>query len=536
MEPTLSHLPSDVFRIILRNILECPFTLGVLGRVCRELYAKTNMLTDIWEHLASLTPLLGPEIDTGSSEKSKIDASRVKLNLFAALVNRMKLNEANVSVVSEARRPYGPKISIGDSSELSDPNPIDYLRDDDFGYCYTYRLLHTAESRNFIIETTEECAAASFMNCRLVGFTLYSVDNVRTGEDVPIEEGWRRPLIFGDRYVWNGAIHDQSENRFRYSDIIDGTDVDLDTSTEIPFDRSTKFVFNKHSAFPWIMILSGEKSAVVSEGDIKSFSMTVSVFDAAERRVIIRQVNTPLTVPSGYSLLFTTFFADFFFLNYRSKGHKDLITCCKVDPENGTVCALWSKPGVTEVHSVIDSIATVSFNKSYALLSLQDGAVILESRPVTPESVASAYGRFYVTDYGIWDFFDPSKPLMKLPTVSKIHFLDSSHLLIETGSSCYLVNVEAPLAPANASITCCAVGKLEFNDATGAAKEGKEDSVVRVRVDFEPELVDLNTSELLQQVCSLLGCTLDQLGYRHDYNFPNQFVFLIISLFFNYPD
>jgi hypothetical protein len=529
MDASLNHLPSDVLRIILRNLPECPFTLGILGRVCRDLYATTNTLEDIWELLATLTPHLGHEIAAPTSENSKVAACRAKLNRFAVLVNRIKLSQGNITVVNETHRPYDPKATAATSSNQSPGTIANYLPEDESELFNTYRLLYSVEAKQALVQTTEECAGSSYLNQRVIGLQLFDIPNgISARRSLSPEWATWRPLMFGDRYLWPTPIEDdispyelpcadlESEARFL---------VDLSELTVAEASEKPRFYFNRHSKFPWVMILHLVDPPPMSyygqDAVGVTVTATISVYDLVERKSIARHVK--IAFPgSEPRITSATLFSDYIFFDCVDENFEDFVLCCRVDVENGTVHTLWHKEGDFSVGSVIDNIAMVYWKRRYAFISLSDGAIIMESTHHTYLSQSSAYGRLYVVDYEIWDIFNPSKCLTKLPSAAKVKFLDDSRWMISAGSACHFLDFEAPHEPVDALVTCCALGKIEI---------GERGSSAEIPVDCEATLIDLNTSNLFQQVCKLLGCSTDEVGYQAIFAYPNRFVFIFSMVF-----
>eukprot|EP01122_Echinamoeba_exundans_P000984 TRINITY_DN1092_c0_g1_i1.p1 TRINITY_DN1092_c0_g1~~TRINITY_DN1092_c0_g1_i1.p1 ORF type:complete len:512 (+),score=56.68 TRINITY_DN1092_c0_g1_i1:2789-4324(+) len=381
---------------------------------------------------------------------------------------------------------------------------IPYLPDRETDLFNTYRILHTAESKHFIVEISEESSGSSFMNCRVVGLKHYTLDSGSEANDLPLEYSMRRPLLFGSHFIWPVPTDDgepEDSSQLVYGNIIDDTVTSLSLSDA---DRRSRFYFNKHSAFPWLMIYRHHESSGSSSNESEPFSASVSIYDLTSGRVIVKNAPIPLTDEDTY-ITSVTFFSEYIFIEYMADDGEYTL-CLKVDPTAAALQKLWIKQGSAGVCSVTNSIGTVYLNRRYMIMSLDDGVPLIEGPVGQLRSQPTGYGRFYVEDDAIWDVFDPSGPLMKLSYYTKVSFLDPTHWLFMMGSACYRLDFETPYKSVESFVTCCALGKIDFPESDLLAPP--------VRVRCKPELIDLNTSQLLDQVCSLLGCSRDRLGYQ----------------------
>jgi hypothetical protein len=553
MEPSLSSLPSDIIRVVLSYLKTCPFTLGILGRVCKDLHTKTDALLDVWESLASCTPEVGDVHHSSSAAESKLAFCKAKLNRFQSLVKRIRRGEGNVTKLHECGPPYVPAAKtpkkqpkpetrdaehIHNNDEDGEENEEDDGSSDspDEGYfddadvVYLHQVVYNAGASDFILSVVEEESGSSWSTRRVVKVKRFSAQAPTKVLGLlpkrlfdPLEEG--DVISVANRFFWFQEFGDRANVPFEFYDCNTQQDelVDLSAATSIP-NAILRIFPNRLASHPWILILcqnggradtdddedfdEGEDSA--GPGDEEP-QYAIAIYDIDKRQFVLRDHRVQLSPDNGspfdgkYDASAAFSFIGDYFATAECSDYEKQTRFFKIErTESGaTIVELWQREGELRITSLNGSAATVVKDNNAIIVDANTGHVLVELERRWPVSGyefigKSSCGRLVTHGDMVWDVFDGSTPVITLGHTS-VTFLDATRWVLDARHACYAVDFSSPYVQVNASITCCAIGTLE--------QKGDH-------VDGTASIVEIPCSNILSSIAKLLGCSENNLVAR----------------------
>jgi hypothetical protein len=532
---SLDVLPSDVLRIVLNHAQSRPFTLGVLGRVCRDLYAKTNTLEDLWHRLATMTPDAGSANAESSAGESKVAASRSKLNRFAALVKRIKLGQCNVTAICEAKPAYVPESRNMFAEENRGPTDEE---EEDQRHFYRYKILNNYGSDRFLVAAYETHRGEQ----RLEGSFLVRINQSgRPTFNSPASGiSWReisRLGLVGGRFALDHLSTYQGDAFFSYYDLDkrERMNISWGPPTHRPMLMSHRAFQNQDSSYPWVFIyfsmerIPNEAGAAAASQQSRGGGLPpgrwnslqnplVAVYDLLKVKYITEPI--PFT-PIRENDESPVFFQGEFLFTFELKGAESsewISKCFRVDVKTSTLCLLWTKPGIYRIFHLNGSIATATIPitemlvNRHVLLSMIDGSVLFAcDRAMPPLDECGGHGRFIRSGSDIYDIFHPYEPIFRLSGDPEIHFLDPAHWLVNVEHSMHLLDFGSKQEIVDTEITCCALGDAEIGNPTPSGYP----------VTCEASLIDIPVSNILQSISQLLGCQINQISTRKFWSYPS---------------
>jgi hypothetical protein len=544
METSLHNVPSDVLRVILRCAQSHPSTLGVLGRVCRDLYTKINGLEDIWELLAATTPDVAGTALESSSGGSNVAACRLKLNRFAAVVKKMKLGQGNVTSVRESYASYVPKqqrleerkrrqaAADGQEEQRDDDDDDEQGAYFDDSVSCSFEVLHNVGSNKFTLITKEEMGGSSWMFSNVSSVREYNIKDPLTAEtDFPIDffspENYSSPQMVGDRFI-TMMEDDMMHLELKCFDKISMTRMvfDLSDATSSPSPVAS-IILNRDKRFPWVMVhCIGVVEGYTGNGrmmrggligsavNFRQERHSIAIFDLCQGIFIVK--DKPIRVQTRYRNP-AVFSANHIVIAEPHAESGDHVTSCyEIDVELGEIRLLWKLPLNIEVWDLNSSVAWVSIEDYYYMISMKDGRKLIDfefdlkelGTIFNPSRVTFVTGRFFQHGNFLYDVFNRSTPIFYTPW-PHVTIFSEGQWLVDDRFACYAVDFESQYQEVGTSLVGCALGEASIGDRL---QDGSSP------VDCHMTRVEIPVSGMLQFIASSLGCVEQDLVCTR-YNF-----------------
>jgi hypothetical protein len=559
MEPSLHSLPSDVLRVIVNHVLSRPFTLGVLGRVCRDLYAKTNTLEDLWHRLATMTPDAGSANAESSAGESKVAASRSKLNRFAALVKRIKLGQCNVTAISEASGPYVAeakrieewKKGLREWRETLDPSdePDEEEEEaefddnyDDYDYDDTtssFNVMRNVGSTKFNLIVKDEEHGSSWMHSYIGSVSEYDIKNpIATQTSIPTSlfsvEVFDSARLIGDRFILIDESDLEGTMTLKCVDKASMSEVtfDLSGATSSPFP-TVRIIRNRDAKFPWIMLhcvgavegrkgngrmMRGRGGRMGSASSFQEERSSFAIYDLAQGKFILK--DKPLKFEADHAEFFDTRI-----VITEPRDDNSTVsntTCYEVDIEAGDIITAWKSPHDIRVLYSSGDLGWAFIDDFYYMISLKDGSVIVDydldlRRSAT--GITMVTKRFFLRDSYLYDVFNPTERIF-YTAWQDVDFVSESHWLVTERSSVYVFDFEAPHEGVDGPLPCCTLGEIKIWEPQKGAL---------ISVDCVASRAELPVDHLLESIAKIIGCAEADLFCTRYKHYSNEYVPVVCS-------